>query len=235
MSQAGVTDTGERLDLATERTTHTMLQHLERYRWAMPQVSGAVLDVACGTGGGSAMLARRATVMAIDADAGAIELARSRGSAVDFRLSSVPPIHCRSAAFDTVVSFETIEHLERDREFVAELRRVLKPGGTLLLSTPNKEVSSPDGPPSNPWHVREYFLADLRELLADFEDLEVWMQDPRPRNGAERAARRLIARHPALCRPGRWWDRLGHGDGAVERWDGHSVPNYWVLRARRGR
>lgn len=234
MDHAGVTDTGERLDLATEGDTHVKLKHLERYRWALPQVSGRVLDVACGTGGGSAMLARRAAVIGLDADAGAIELARSREPEVDFRLGAVPPLPFESAAFDTVVSFETIEHLEADREFVAEIRRVLKPGGALLLSTPNKEVSSPDGPPSNPWHVREYRLDDLRRLLADFEEVEVWMQDPRPGTAAERAARRLIARYPSLCRPGRWWDRLGHGDGTVERWDGRS-PSNWVLRARRGR
>lgn len=235
MDHAGVTDTGERLDLATGGRTHTALQHLERYRWARGLVSGRVLDVACGTGGGSAMLAGAAAVTAIDADAGALELARSRGSAVDFRLASVPPIPCEAAGFDAVVSFETIEHLDPDREFVAELHRVLRPGGTLLLSTPNKGVNSPDGPPSNPWHVREYLLEDLRELLADFADLEVFMQDPRPRTAAEGAARRVVARHPFLCRPGRWWDRLAHGDGTVERWDGSAVPNFWVLRARRGR
>lgn len=235
MDTAGVTDTGERLDLATAHKTHVMLQHLERYRWATPRVSGRVLDVACGTGGGGEMLAARATVTALDADAGAVELARSRGSAVDFHFGTVPPLPFETAAFDTVVSFETIEHLEADREFVAEIRRVLKPGGALLLSTPNKEVSSPDGPPPNPWHVREYRLGGLRELLADFDQLEVWMQDPRPRNPVERQARRVIARHPSLCRPGRWWDRIGHGDGTVERWDGRSVPNYWVLRATRGR
>ncbi len=235
MDIAGVTDTGERLDLATGRDSHVKLRHLERYRWAMPLVSGRVLDVACGTGGGSAMLAARAEVVGLDVDAGAVELARSRDSAVDFRLGAVPPIPCESSEFDTVVSFETIEHLEADREFVAEIHRVLKPGGELLLSTPNKEVSSPDGPPPNPWHVREYRLADLRKLLTDFDEVEVWMQDPRAEGIAERGARRLIARFPRLCRPGSWWDRLGHGDGTVARWDGRRVPKNWVLRARRGR
>jgi SAM-dependent methyltransferase len=230
---AGVTDTGERLDAAEASPNHSALRHVERYRWAVPQASGRVLDVACGTGYGTAMLARRCEACGLDADRGALDIAIGRTPGADFRHGELPPIPWPDERFDCVVSFETVEHVEDDAAFVAEIRRVLKPGGILLLSTPNKELTSPDGPPTNPWHVREYRLDDLRALLGGFRDLEVWMQDALPRSAPERLALKFVARFPSLCHPGRWWDRLAHGDGAVEHWDGAAVPKAWVLRARR--
>src|ERR1700761_5833276 len=161
----GVTDTGERLDLEAARASHGKLQHLARYEWALPQVGARVLDVACGTGYGTRMLAARATLAGFDADPGALDLARERNPEADIREGMLPELPWPDASFDTVVSFETIEHLDQDRRFIAELRRVLRPGGLLILSTPNKDVTSPDGPPLNPWHVREYGLADLEGLL----------------------------------------------------------------------
>jgi SAM-dependent methyltransferase len=230
---AGVTDTGERIDLESEALSHVKLKHLGRYEWAAPQVAGRVLDVACGTGYGTAMLARRSDVSGLDADPGAVELARRRVPHGTFQRGELPPIPWSPASFDAVVSFETIEHIDDDAAYLAEIRRVLRPGGLLLLSTPNKEVNSPHGPPANPWHVREYRLEDLLALLEGFDEVEVWMQDAVPRTLSERSARKLVARFPSLCKPGRWWDRLAHGDGAVESWDGSSAPRNWVLRARR--
>ena len=229
----GVTDTGERLDLEAAGTSHGKLQHLARYEWALPQVGARVLDVACGTGYGTAILAARATLAGLDADPGALDLARARCPDADIREGLLPELPWPDASFDTVVSFETIEHIDPDRRFIAELRRVLRPGGQLILSTPNKDVTSPDGPPPNPWHVREYRLADLRACspAAASNAPRSSCRTPARAPAASALASRLVARVPALCRPGHWWDRLAHGDGTVEPFTPGAMPNYWVLRA----
>ena len=64
-----------------------------------------------------------------------------------------------------VVSFETIEHIDDDDGFIAEAARVLKPDGILPISTPNKDVTSPSGPPENEFHVREYLREEFEGLL----------------------------------------------------------------------
>jgi SAM-dependent methyltransferase len=72
----------------------------------------------------------------------------------------------RSQSFSVVTSFETVEHIQEDEAFVGELARVLKPGGTLFLSTPNGSQSLSGGEnPSNPFHVREYAPDELVVLL----------------------------------------------------------------------
>ena len=69
------------------------------------------------------------------------------------------------AAFDLVVSFETIEHIAAQREFLAEVKRVLAPGGLLLLSSPNKAEYSDRRGYANPFHVAELYRDELRALL----------------------------------------------------------------------
>jgi hypothetical protein len=69
------------------------------------------------------------------------------------------------ASFDVVTSFETIEHFDRQEAFVAEVRRVLRPDGCFIVSTPDRDVYSPPGAPANPFHVREFDRTEFLDLL----------------------------------------------------------------------
>lgn len=82
---------------------------------------------------------------------------------VEFRQAVVPPIDLPDASFDCVISFQVIEHIRDDREFVREIHRVLRPGGRFIVTTPNAPMSLT----RNPWHVREYTAQELRRLLAE--------------------------------------------------------------------
>lgn len=76
-----------------------------------------------------------------------------------------------SASFDCVVAVEVLEHVERDRDFIRHVRRVLRPGGMFLMTTPNGDN---DPVPGNPDHKRHYTRAGLTNLLGEFlEDVTV--------------------------------------------------------------
>jgi SAM-dependent methyltransferase len=220
------------------RLTHDEFEHLARYRWAAGLLSGDVLDAACGTGFGSAILAGGgARVVGIDRDGPAVAIARRRAPGARFEVAPIPPLPFGDAGFDGAVSFETLEHIADDAGFLSELHRVLRPGGRLLLSTPNRAMSSPNLPrPPNPFHVREYLLPELLALIeaTGFGDIAVHCQRPERRRLPEYAAMAVVARLPRLCRPGRWWDDLAHGTGAVTPWSAAIThPLSWVIAARR--
>ncbi len=139
--------------------------HLARYRLAGEVVSGRVLDVACGTGYGSDELLRRGCdhVVGVDADEGAVTYARSHYPAPTFLTADAHCLPFGDGAFTGVVSFETIEHLERPDMFLRELDRVTTPGAVLTLSTPNYR----GGEYSTPFHVREFRRQELETLLRD--------------------------------------------------------------------
>lgn len=158
--------------------------HMERYYFAANYVRGKrVLDIACGTGYGSAHMrqAGAAAVLGVDvSDAAIQEATRLYGS--DYRVGSILDFD-NEAPFDTVISFETIEHVEDYRRALANLRRLLKPGGTLLLSTPNRPVNSPhlrsiEDRPRSPFHVREFSTQEIIEAVvsAGFATPEVYGQ-----------------------------------------------------------
>jgi ubiquinone/menaquinone biosynthesis C-methylase UbiE len=113
-------------------------QHVARYLWAQSIVRrGVILDVACGTGYGSALLAgvgRR--VLGVDVSAEAVaEATRDFASPhLTFVVGDAAQLPAAASSVDYVVSFETIEHLKNPSEFVAEIARVLRPNGTELLA-----------------------------------------------------------------------------------------------------
>jgi SAM-dependent methyltransferase len=227
----------ERIDPADNDRpgTHVEREHIERYLWAADRVGGAVLDAACGTGYGTKILSQRCKAAGIDRDARALARARAREPESEFLTAELPDIPYDDSSFDAAVSFETLEHLTDAQSFLQELMRVIKPGGKLLLSTPNAAVTSPTGIVPNEWHEREFLLQELTDVVlkAGLVDIEVYGQcfggSDSP---AGRLALKFVARFPILCRPGRWWDRLAHGTEHVERPNGRS-PKYWVLRCRR--
>ena len=195
MGTAGALDQGipgnsERLDLGKVHGKR-YLEHLGRYEFAAQFVRGqAVLDVACGTGYGAPVLiaAGAKRYRGVDISREAIEIAERRykvAPEISFELGDA----CRldgieDGTIDLVVSFETIEHLARPGQFLTGLRRVLAPGGMLILSTPNRAVRNPSGnlnsTPANPFHLREWNPNEFTQLLRDFFTVEeVLGQSPR--------------------------------------------------------
>lgn len=148
-------------------------EHAARYVFSLPYVENkAVLDIACGTGYGIAILKKTADrITGVDVDPEAAAEARAEcDDRADVLLGDGLGLPFADESFDVITSFETLEHLHERSMFLAELHRVLKTGGVLLLSTPNANYSQPvNGVPANPFHVHEYTPAELRgELKAKF-------------------------------------------------------------------
>lgn len=145
-------------------------EHWHRYHFVAPLVAGRdVLDVACGEGYGSALMARSAAyVTGADISPTAIEHARAQyaGHAnLEFREADCAALPFADASFDVVVSFETLEHIEAQEAFLDEIRRVLRPGGVVAISCPNKAEYSDKRDHINEFHVRELYRDELAALI----------------------------------------------------------------------
>jgi SAM-dependent methyltransferase len=145
------------------------LEHVHRYLVAREYATGKdVLDIACGEGFGSAILANSArSVVGVDIAAEAVEHAAAcyRLGNVQFRQGSCTEIPLDSDSIDLVVSFETIEHHDEHKAMMAEIKRVLRPDGMLIISSPDKKEYSILPNYRNPFHVRELFKEEFEELI----------------------------------------------------------------------
>ena len=154
-------------------------EHVVRYLFASRFVRGRrVLDLGSGVGYGSDMLksAGATEVIGIDRsrEAVAYGLEHHAHFAPDYLMADAESLPVRDQQFDVVVSFETLEHVGDHRRMLAEAKRVMRPGGLLILSTPNKGIYM-DG---NPFHTKEFTLTELEEdLTARFEHVGVFAQD----------------------------------------------------------
>lgn len=144
-------------------------EHAARYVFALPFVENkSVLDIACGTGYGLGLLKETATlVTGVDVDPVAASEAKNEcGANTSVLLGDGLNLPFDDESFDVVTSFETLEHLRERGNFLAELKRVLRPNGFLILSTPNANYTKPvNGKPSNPFHIFEYTPEELRSEL----------------------------------------------------------------------
>jgi ubiquinone/menaquinone biosynthesis C-methylase UbiE len=160
--------TGERFIPGTRG--EIWIEHWHRYHFASRWVEGKrVLDLACGEGYGSALLARRAAhVLGVDVAQPAIDHARreyAKLANAEFKVGSCTAIPAADASVDVAVSFETLEHIAEQEQFLAELARVLKPGGVLIVSCPNKAEYTDKRGTQNEFHVKELYREELDALV----------------------------------------------------------------------
>jgi SAM-dependent methyltransferase len=139
---------------------------LRPYVLAPQYVKGDLLEVGCGEGRGiDWLLPSVKSYTAIDKIAPVIEKLQQKYPKSKFVSGNIPPLSAfADNSFDTIVSFQVIEHIQDDHLFLKEIHRLLKPGGIALLTTPNRPYSLS----RNPWHIREYTAQELTDLSKKF-------------------------------------------------------------------
>lgn len=161
--------TGERLE--TFLYNKNTIDHLHRYSIVNNYIKDkAVLDIACGDGYGSCLMADTAkSVVGVDIDAATVTIATKKyiKPNLAFKVGSADQIPVESSSIDVVVSFETIEHHDKHDEMLAEIKRVLKPDGLLIISSPDKLTYSDKRNYNNPYHVKELYKEEFVKLISD--------------------------------------------------------------------
>lgn len=163
--------TAERVSHIDASDNYVFQRSLFAYAEAAKLVHGKVLEIGTGSGYGIEMIASKAeqfvTVDKFENDniAGLVKV----NPHIEFLKMSIPPLTgIADNSFDFVITFQVIEHIKNDKLFVQEIHRVLKKGGKLIVTTPNKKMSLT----RNPWHIREYLVPELKALLLQsFEEV----------------------------------------------------------------
>lgn len=163
--------TGERF--VPEQVREIRYEHWHRYAFALPLVAGReVLDCACGEGYGADLLAGRAArVVGADLSAEAVDHARlrygGRRDNLEFIEADCARLPFEADRFDAIISFETLEHVRGQAAMLDEFRRVLRPDGFLVLSSPDKRTYSDERGYVNEFHVKELYRDELIELVGE--------------------------------------------------------------------
>lgn len=145
------------------------LEHLHRYFFASQAVCGKiVLDIASGEGYGSKILAKHAEkVIGIDISIETVNFARNKykNKNIEFAVGSCSAIPIKDNSVDIVVSFETIEHHSDHEIMMHEVKRILKPNGILIISSPDKYEYSEKPKYKNEFHVKELYRDQFKLLI----------------------------------------------------------------------
>jgi SAM-dependent methyltransferase len=164
--------TGERTLPDVPAENYWYRRHLAVYEWIAARVGSLdVLDMACGEGYGSAVLAHRArSVMGVDANPEAHEHARLRYRSENLSFDrGLVESYGDPGSFDAITFLQTIEHVADPVAVLRHFRSLLRPGGTAYISTPNVLTLAPPGAAKsdNPWHLKEYRAEEFRALLSE--------------------------------------------------------------------
>ena len=166
---------GERLvpkDKQCGPETEIYKEHMKRYEFAQTFIKkdDNVLDLACGVGYGSKLLTekRNCTVYGCDISSDAIEYAQKNYSSkkVIFQTMNASSLSFPNKFFDCITCFETLEHLKNYVPALEEFSRVLKNHGTLIISTPNKEISL-EHQSENEYHINEFTHDEFIKILSN--------------------------------------------------------------------
>jgi 2-polyprenyl-3-methyl-5-hydroxy-6-metoxy-1,4-benzoquinol methylase len=156
-------------EITSEQITSDNPIHQRLYKAyvaAQEYIKGDVLEVGCGEGRGVEVLISQAkSFTAVDKIQSAIDTLQKKFPNGRFLQMNIPPLDgLKDNTYDVIVSFQVIEHIEDDALYLKEIHRVLKPGGVVLITTPNRKMSLT----RNPWHIREYLPAELKALASSF-------------------------------------------------------------------
>ena len=158
------TYTAERVSATNNFDNYLIQRHLFAYKYAAANVYGTVMEIGCGEGYGYNILKEKVDHY-VGIDKHDVNSPAWTSGKADFFKMKVPLLkNIPSNIFDFVIAFQVIEHIENDSFFIQEIYRVLKKGGKLILSTPNKKSSFT----RNPWHIREYEGIELMEKFIPF-------------------------------------------------------------------
>jgi SAM-dependent methyltransferase len=135
-----------------------------------------VLDLGCRDGALTREFAAGNEVVGVDADRDALAEAQKLG--IETRWADLDePLPFPDASFDVLVAGELLEHLRDPRQLVAEARRVLRPGGTLVASVPNAyrlknrlRFLAGRKPEDDPTHLQMFTADDVGKLLGGFDE-----------------------------------------------------------------
>jgi 2-polyprenyl-3-methyl-5-hydroxy-6-metoxy-1,4-benzoquinol methylase len=162
--------TGERTVPGVAAENYWFRRHEAAYEWLLPAIKGRhVLEVGCGEGYGTATIAEVArSVLGIDYDVLAVRHARRTYPGASFARANLAAIPVRTDGVDALACLQVIEHVWDHPQFVAECVRVVRPGGTIAVTTPNRLTFSPGRErPVNPFHTHEFTAAELVGLLTE--------------------------------------------------------------------
>jgi SAM-dependent methyltransferase len=152
--------------LVSDNPIHQRL--LKAYIASKPFVKGKLLEIGCGEGRGVEILMPLVDeYLGLDKIQEVIDALKKKYPEAKFHQAVIPPFsEIGDNSFDSIVSFQVIEHIQDDRLFLEEIHRVLKPGGTAIISTPNSRHTLS----RNPWHIREYRAKELQDLCESIFD-----------------------------------------------------------------
>lgn len=157
---------------------YSIIEHYDRYKLAKRYVSpnDVVLDAASGSGYGTEYLHDAAKkVIGVEISEHALHYARENHSKdnVEYRHADLDrPLDFPDSFFDVITSFETIEHVPSPEKMLAEFKRVLKPDGVLIVSSPDREIINEDGITHNKYHISELSKKEFIEVVSRFFSVE---------------------------------------------------------------
>ena len=158
--------TAERVSGAEPSDNYVLKRSILAYLETSKMISGTALEIGTGSRYGlELVLPKLDKLVTIDKFQADTEVDPEIADKVEFVQMTVPPlVGLADNSFDFVFNFQLIEHIKDDHKLLQEIHRVLKPGGKLILSTPNRTMSIT----RNPWHIREYIPAEFQSLLSKY-------------------------------------------------------------------
>lgn len=162
-----LTNTGERaMPGILDRTA---LEHLHRYAIASPLCQGRdIADVASGEGYGTHFLAQTAkSVVGVDVSSDAVTHATAKYVRANLKFceGSIEALPLPDSSVDVFTCFETIEHVSNPEKALKEIKRVLRPDGICLISTPCRAAYNAASAEKNPFHTREFEAQEFEQFL----------------------------------------------------------------------